>query len=149
MRWLVATPPSVAGLILRLGLAVVFFPHGAQKVLGWWGGNGFDQTMTHFTEQMGLPYSVALLVVIAEFAGPIALVFGFLTRIAALGIACVMAGAAYMVHWQHGFFMNWQGQQAGEGFEYHILAFTIAFALVCHGAGALSLDRALARPKHD
>lgn len=145
MRWLLATPPSLAGPVLRLGLAVVIFPHGAQKVLGWFGGPGFEAQMQSFTEGMGLPWIVALLVIVAEFLGPLALLLGFLTRLAALGIGCVMAGAAWLVHRPNGFFMNWHGEQAGEGFEYHLLALAIALALAFHGAGRFSLDRRLAQ----
>lgn len=143
MRWLLATSPSLAGLVLRLGLAVVMFPHGAQKVLGWFGGQGFEAQMQAFTEQ-GLPWIVALLVILAEFLGPIGLLVGFLTRIAALGIGAVMVGAIVTVHGEYGFFMNWFGEKAGEGFEYHILAIAIALALVIQGAGCWSLDRRLA-----
>jgi putative oxidoreductase len=93
---------------------------------------------------MGIPYLVALLVVLAESLGAIGLVVGALTRIAAFGIGCVMAGAIVTVHWQYGFFMNWAGNKAGEGFEYHILALGISLALLLRGAGALSVDRWLA-----
>jgi putative oxidoreductase len=139
-RGLFATPPSLAGPVLRLGLAVVMFPHGAQKALGWFGGRGFDAQMEAFTGGMGLPWVLALLVIAAEFLGPIALVLGLLTRVAAFGIGCVMAGAIAMVHTEHGFFMNWTGSQAGEGFEYHLLAIAIALALVILGGGRASLD---------
>jgi putative oxidoreductase len=141
---LLATENEYSALILRLVLGVVMFPHGAQKLFGWFGGNGFGGTMHHFTENMGIPYLVALLVVLAESLGAIGLVVGALTRIAAFGIGCVMAGAIVTVHWQYGFFMNWAGNKAGEGFEYHILALGISLALLLRGAGALSVDRWLA-----
>jgi len=141
---LLATENEYSALILRLVLGVVMFPHGAQKLFGWFGGNGFGGTMHHFTENMGIPYLVALLVVLAESLGAIGLVVGALTRIAAFGIGCVMAGAIVTVHWQYGFFMNWAGNKAGEGFEYHILALGISLALMLRGAGALSVDRWLA-----
>ncbi len=141
---LLATENEYSALILRLVLGVVMFPHGAQKLFGWFGGNGFGGTMHHFTENMGIPYLVALLVVLAESLGAIGLVVGALTRIAAFGIGCVMAGAIVTVHWQYGFFMNWAGDKAGEGFEYHILALGISMALILRGAGALSVDRWLA-----
>ncbi len=142
-----ATEKEYGALILRLALGVVMFPHGAQKLLGWFGGSGFAGTMHHFTENMGIPYLVALLVVLAESLGAIGLVVGALTRIAAFGIGCVMVGAIVTVHWQYGFFMNWSGSKAGEGFEYHILAIGICLALLLRGAGAFSVDRCLAEKK--
>jgi putative oxidoreductase len=140
--WLFRTNGSVAGLILRLTLAVVMFPHGAQKVLGWFGGQGLTPTLQSFTSA-GIPPVLAWLVIAAEFLGPLGLIVGLLTRLAALGIAGVMLGAIKMVHWQNGFFMNWSGTQQGEGFEFHLLALGIAIALVIMGGGAASVDRAL------
>lgn len=134
-----------AALVARIMLAVVFFPHGAQKALGWFGGNGFSATMGFFTGQMGIPHFFAFLAIMAEFAGSIALVLGLFSRIAAFGIGVVMAVAIFMVHAQHGFFMNWFGTQKGEGFEYHLLAITVAVVVMIRGGGAFSLDSILGR----
>ncbi len=144
-RWLCRTSDSVVDTILRLALAAVFFPHGAQKALGWFGGYGLTATMGFFTGKMGIPPVLAALDIAAEFLGPIALFFGFFTRIAAFGIFVVMATAVALVHHKLGFFMNWFGQlPAGtEGFEYHILALALAFSVLVRGAGALSVDRSL------
>lgn len=142
---LLKTDSSITPLILRLTLGAVFFPHGAQKVLGWFGGYGFTGTMGFFTGQMGIPAVFAFLAIAAEFAGAIGLVLGLGTRVAALGIASVMAVAIATVHAQFGFFMNWTGAQKGEGFEYHILAIAIALVLVVRGGGALSLDGVLSK----
>jgi putative oxidoreductase len=131
-------------LILRLTLALVFFPHGAQKVLGWFGGYGFTGTMGFFTAKMGLPYVVALLPVLTEFLAPFALVAGFCTRIAALATGVNMIVAVLMVHLANGFFMNWTGAQKGEGFEYHLLVIGLAAALIVQGAGRWSVDQAIA-----
>jgi len=120
------------------------FPHGAQKVLGWFGGYGWSGTMGFLTGQVGLPAALAALVIAIEFLAPVALVLGLGTRLAALGIAAVMGGAVVTVHAANGFFMNWSGTQAGEGFEYHLLALGLAAVLVVQGAGRLSLDRWLA-----
>jgi putative oxidoreductase len=128
---------------MRLTLAIVFFPHGAQKVLGWFGGYGPSATIQAFGK-MALPPWVTVLVMVAEFAGPILLVLGFLTRLGALLIGCLMASAIVMVHSKVGFFMNWAGTQKGEGFEYHLLALGLCIALLIKGGGALSVDRALA-----
>jgi putative oxidoreductase len=140
--WLFQTNGSAAGLILRLTLAVVMFPHGAQKVLGWFGGPGLTPTLQFFTSA-GIPPVLAWLAIAAEFLGPLGLAVGLLTRLAALGIAGVMIGAMKMVHWQNGFFMNWSGTQQGEGFEFHLLALGMALALVIMGGGAASVDRSL------
>ncbi len=139
----IRTSNDPAALIMRVALGLVMFPHGAQKVLGWWGGYGAAATIQGFSK-MGLPAALTVLVLAAEFAGSLMLIFGFLTRLAALGVGCVMLGAIVLVHGQVGFFMNWAGSQKGEGFEYHILALGLAVALLINGGGALSVDRAIA-----
>ena len=147
-RWrhaFVATGDGLAPLALRLTLAVVMFPHGAQKMLGWFGGHGFSASMGFLTGQAGLPWVIALLVIVAEFFGPIGLVLGLWSRLAALGIGAVMVGAVATVHSQYGFFMNWAGTQAGEGIEYHLLVLGIVVALIIQGSGAVSIDRLLTR----
>jgi putative oxidoreductase len=143
LHWLLETDSSLTGLILRVTLAVVMFPHGAQKVFGWFGGHGFKGTMKSFTGS-GIPTVFALLAIAAESLGPLGLAVGLLTRVAAFGIACVMLVAIVTVHWPNGFFMNWEGNQKGEGFEYHLLALAMAISLIIIGAGAWSLDGALA-----
>jgi putative oxidoreductase len=141
--WLMQTDGAVVGPILRLILAVVIFPHGAQKALGWFGGHGFKGTMKYFTDS-GIPTGFALLAITAEFFGPLGLALGLLTRVAAFGIACIMLVAIITVHWPHGFFMNWFGNQKGEGFEYHLLVLGIAVTVMIIGAGKWSLDGFLA-----
>jgi putative oxidoreductase len=145
MRKLFETNDSWTQLILRVVLGVVMFPHGAQKLLGWFGGPGFAGTMDMFTKQMGIPVALAFLVIITESLGSLALIAGFLTRLAAFGIFCIMVVAIAMVPWPNGFFMNWVGKQAGEGFEYHLLVIGIAMVLMIWGAGRSSVDRVLAR----
>jgi len=120
----------------------VMFPHGAQKMLGWFGGHGFSGTMGFFTHQ-GIPASLAFLAIAAEFFGGLGLILGFLSRIAAFGVLCNMAVAVLTVHLHNGFFMNWAGTNKGEGFEYHLLAIAMALAVMIGGAGAPSVDRAL------
>ena len=142
LRKLFATNKDVIPIFLRLTLGAVMFPHGAQKVLGWFGGGGFKVTLEGMTG-MGLPAVIVVMVMIAEFLGSLGLIFGFLTRLSALGVISVMLGAIFTVHQQYGFFMNWMGKQAGEGFEYHLLAVGIAVALLVRGGGAFSIDRAL------
>lgn len=137
---LMLTSSDPVATLLRLTLAVVMFPHGAQKVLGWFGGYGFQGTMHFFTAQMGIPAFFAFLAIMAEFAGSLGLFVGLLTRIAAFGVAVNMVVAILTVHFNHGFFMNWSGTQKGEGFEYHLLALGIALAVMIRGGGACSLD---------
>ena len=139
-----ATPDDATGLILRMGLAVAIFPHGAQKALGWFGGFGLEATVGFFT-QGGYPLPLALAIIAAEFLGPLALAAGFFTRWSAFGIGLVMAGAALTVHARNGFFMNWMGNQKGEGIEYFVLALALAAALLVKGGGKWAADRAIAR----
>jgi len=134
------TDRSSVGLALRLTLGLVMFPHGAQKLLGWFGGPGFSGTMGFLTGGAGLPAPIAFLVIMAESIGALMLIVGAGTRLAAVGVMAVMAGAVATVHWQHGFFMNWFGNQKGEGFEYHLLVLGIAGTLAVVGAGRLSVD---------
>ena len=138
------TEDDKVALILRVFLGVVFFPHGMQKLLGWYGGLGFSGTMNMFTANMGIPALFAFLAIMAEGLGSLGLLTGFLTRVAAFGITVNMIVAIRMVHWQNGFFMNWFGSQKGEGFEFHILVIAIGIALMIRGGGALSVDKALA-----
>ncbi len=142
MKRLLSTSNDVALTFLRLVLGVVFFAHGAQKMLGWFGGYGFHGTIGFFGH-VGMPAPVAFLVICTEFFGGLGLIVGLLTRIAALGIGVEMIGAIFMVHLTNGFFMNWYGNQKGEGYEYHLLAIAIAAALLLRGAGKFSADRAL------
>jgi putative oxidoreductase len=143
-RRLISTSAGWELTVARLALGVVIFPHGLQKTLGWFGGAGFHNTMGFFT-QGGIPTVFAFLAICAEFLGGLGLIVGFLTRVAAFGVMCVMLVAVYRVHIPNGFFMNWAGNQKGEGFEFHVLAIGIALAVILRGAGALSIDRALSR----
>lgn len=129
--------------LVRLILGVVFFAHGAQKALGWFGGPGFTATMNSFA-QMNIPAPLALLAMAAELLGGLGLIVGLLARVAALGIVTNMVVAILLVHHRVGFFMNWAGDQKGEGFEFHLLAIAVAVVVLVKGAGALSIDRLLA-----
>lgn len=139
------TDDSARSLFLRVVLGATMLPHGAQKLLGAFGGYGYSATMDYFTGTVGLPAIIAFLVIVIESVGALSLVLGFATRLSALGIAAVMIGAAVTAHAQHGFFMNWFGNAGGEGFEYHILALGLALPLVATGGGLASIDRALIR----
>jgi len=145
LRKLLHTDDDWAPLVLRVMLAVVFFPHGAQKMLGWFGGYGFEGTLNAFTAKMGIPAFLAVLVFCAEFFGPMLLLAGAASRFAAFGITCNMIGAIFIVHIPNGFFMNWGGMQQGEGFEFHLLAIAITTALMIKGSGRWSIDRMVSR----
>ena len=139
LRKLLVTDDSKSTAILRLVLGIVFFAHGAQKLLGWFGGPGLSGSMGLFTGYLHIPAPFAFLAIAAEFFGGL----GFLTRFGAFGIAMNMVVAIAMVHGTFGFFMNWTGTQKGEGFEYHLLVLAITAFLMIRGAGAFSADRAI------
>ncbi len=143
LKKIVQTNDDTSTLILRVLLGIVFLPHGLQKVLGLFGGYGFTGTMGFFTGTLGIPALFAFLAIAAEFLGSLGLISGLFTRVAALSIGVMISVAALMLHVQNGFFMNWFGNQKGEGFEYHILAAAIAAALAIKGGGKWSLDRVL------
>jgi len=142
---LIATDDDIAVFVLRILLGTVFFPHGMQKFFGWFGGYGFMSSLGFFTNNLHIPAVFAFLAIMAEGLGSLGLLTGLLTRIAAFGIAVNMTVAVYMLHWQNGFFMNWFGNQKGEGFEFHILVLAIAVALMIKGGGRWSVDRALSK----
>lgn len=131
-------------LVARLGLAIVIFPHGAQKVLGWFGGPGFSPMLKLFTDVLHIPAPLALLAFAAEFLAPITLALGLFSRVSALGIGITMIVAA-KVNLPNGFFMNWFGQQKGEGIEFFILTVALAVVTIIEGAGRWSFDQPIAR----
>jgi putative oxidoreductase len=130
---------DLALLILRLTVAIVLWPHGAQKALGLFGGGGIAGTVAGLSGHLGLPAALVYLIIAIEFLGPIALVLGVLTRLVALGIAIDMACAAVLVHVPNGFFMNFAGNQRGEGIEYFVYAVGASLALVIAGSGRIAL----------
>ncbi len=136
------TTGNVAGLLLRLTVAGVMFPHGAQKLFGWFGGYGPSGTLQYF-RSLGVPTVAGWIGILAEAVGPLLLVLGLGTRVVALLLAGVMVGAVVLVHRPNGFFMNWFGQAKGEGFEYHVVMLGALAALLVTGGGAFSLDQVL------
>jgi putative oxidoreductase len=126
--------------IARIVLGIIFFGHGAQKMLGWYGGAGLATTMRTFTEHLRLPSTLAFLVIAGEFVSGIGLIVGLFSRIAALVIVLTMVGAIATVHFRFGLFLDWLGNQQGHGIEYHLLAIALALVIVVKGAGAFSLD---------
>jgi len=141
MDWLLFSFPSWSTLVIRVVLGIIFFAHGAQKVLGWFGGYGLKGTVGYLTST-GLPVPIAYLVCFFEFLGGIGLVLGLVTRLDALAIAIVMIGAIVKVHWQHGFFLNWSLTPGkGHGYEANLAFLAMAVACLIAGGGMLSLDR--------
>ncbi|MCI0705967.1 MAG: DoxX family protein [Ignavibacteriae bacterium] len=140
---LFSTGDDWTGLLLRLTVGLVMFPHGAQKLFGWFGGHGFSGTMGFFTQSMQLPWIVAFAVVVIESIGAVLLVTGFATRVWAVAFIGLMAGIVITSHLQNGFFMNWMGAQQGEGFEFHLLVIGLCLALLMTGGGKYSMDQLL------
>ena len=136
------TDAGWTGLILRLTLGLVLFPHGAQKMFGWFGGPGFSGEMHHLTHQAGLPGFIAVLVILIEFFGSLLLIAGAGTRFAAVAVTGLFIGIIWFVHAKEGFFMNWFGTMpaGAEGYEYHLLVIGMAVALLFTGGGRFSVD---------
>jgi len=147
MKKIFQTNESNASTIIRIVLRLILFPHGAQKMLGWFGGYGFNGTMGFLTGTAGLPWIMAFLVIAIEFFGSIALILGFATRVVAVGIISLFTGIIVTSHLQNGFFMNWYGNLKGEGYEFHLLIIGMAIALLVSGAGKWSVDYALQKKK--
>lgn len=139
---LLRTTPDPMLTLLRLTLAVVILPHGAQKLFGWFGGYGFEGTMAYFAS-LGIPALFGFLAILAETAGGLALFVGLLGRLTAFAIGVNFVVASLLVHAQFGFFVNWYGTQAGEGIEMFLLGIAMALVLVVRGSGAWSVDRLL------
>jgi putative oxidoreductase len=136
------TSDDIGAFIARITLGVVMLPHGLQKLLGLFGGAGFSGTVEFFVGS-GLPAFIAVLIIISESFGSLGLIFGFLSRLAALGVVIIMLGAIVTVHIKNGFFMNWSGSGPGEGFEFHLLAIGLGLVVLFKGGGAWSLDRVI------
>lgn len=145
MNKILITESNWGALAARLTLGIVLFPHGAQKMLGLFGGYGFTGTMDAFTNQMHLPWIVAFTVIMIEFFGSISLLLGFASRLWSLAIAGLFIGIIFTTHLEHGFFMNWFGNQAGEGYEYALLVIGIAVAVLINGSGKYALDAHLVK----
>jgi putative oxidoreductase len=136
---------DIALLIIRISLGIVIFAHGAQKLFGWFGGYGFEGTMSYFTDTVGLPYIVGVLVILGESLGALALVLGLLGRFMSASIFIIMLGALYIDHFQNGFYMNWYGNRTGgEGYEFDLLVFGLSLPVIILGSGTFSIDHYIA-----
>jgi putative oxidoreductase len=145
MSAILQTDPSYALVVLRLGLAVIFFAHGAQHVFGWFGGRGPADTIENWNKKRGIPVPVCILTLFIEVGGGVlSMICGFLVRPAALGLAVFMFMAMKEAHWQNGFFLS-QGPGKENGIEFCLALFIMSITLLVGGAGALSIDRLLSR----
>jgi putative oxidoreductase len=141
MKILEERKTDIALLIMRVTLGSVIFAHGAQKLFGWFGGFGYEGTMGYFTDTVGLPYFLGVLVILGESLGALALILGLFGRFMSLSLFMIMLGALYFDHASNGFFMNWFGNRpGGEGFEFDLLTFGLSLAILIMGSGRFSLD---------
>jgi putative oxidoreductase len=145
LRKIFATENSSNWLLLRVALGTVMLAHGLQKMFGWFGGFGWANTMSYFTDHVGLPSPIAAMVILIESVGALFLIIGLAGRLNAFLMLVVIFGAFFVDHLPNGFFMNWFGNQKGEGFEFDILFAAIAFILCINGSGSLSIDRMIAK----
>ncbi|WP_027391835.1 DoxX family protein [Aquimarina latercula] len=145
IKKLLKTHPNIGFSIARLTLGLVIFPHGAQKLLGFFGGYGYSATMEALTTQMGLPSIVAVSVIMIEFFGAISLIIGIFSRFWAISLAGMFLGIIFTAQLEHGFFMNWFGNQAGEGYEYSLLIIGLALTIIIHGSGKYSIDHLISK----
>lgn len=127
-------------LIARVFAGLVMLPHGLQKLFGMFGGHGFSSTLEFFSGSMGIPVPIGFLIIMGESVGALFLILGLLSRLSAAGFLIIMTGAIFMGHLEHGFFMNWFGNQQGEGFEYHLLMIGLSLIVLVNGGGRWSLD---------
>jgi putative oxidoreductase len=133
-----------APVAIRLGLAVIFIAHGGQKLFGIWGGPGLQATIEAFERSIGVPFYLTLVVVATEFFGGLTVLIGFLTRLAAAGLAVNMVGAIIKVHLINGFFLNWSITPGkGHGYEFNLALLAMSIALLLSGPGKFALDRML------
>lgn len=142
---LLSTNPIIGNSIARITLGMVIFPHGAQKLLGLFGGHGYSATIDFFTTQMGLPSLVAFAVIMIEFFGSLGLILGFLSRFWALSLSGMFLGIIFTTQIEHGFFMNWFGNQAGEGYEYSLLVIGLSLSILLNGSGKWSIDNLISK----
>ena len=129
---------GAAALILRVPVGLILAAHGAQKLFGWFGGNGLAGT-AGWLSSIGIEPGLLMAILAggAEFFGGLALVLGLLTRPAALVTAFTMLVAIFSVHISNGLFV------ADGGYEYALVLMLVLIALAIQGGGYLSIDNAL------
>lgn len=146
MKKIFQTNGDWVGLVSRLSLGLVILPHGMQKLVGWFGGYGFAGTVNYFSS-LGIPVFIGWLIIIAESFGMMAIIAGFFGRVIAACMIIIFCGAVGLVHWQHGFFMNWFAVQKGEGIEFFLLAIGLCLSIILNGSGKFSIDQLLSEKK--
>jgi putative oxidoreductase len=143
MQLIFRTNNDWTGVIIRLTIGLILFPHGGQKMLGLFGGPGFSGEMDFLTGTVHLSWLIAFLVIIIEFVGALSFIIGFASRVWAVLTIILMLGIIVSSHLDNGFFMNWFGNQKGEGYEYHLLVIGLCLATILNGSGKLSIDTSL------
>ena len=143
MQLIFRTNNDWTGVIIRLTTGLILFPHGAQKMLGLFGGPGFSGEMDFLTGTVHLSWLIAIGVIVIEFIGPLSFIVGFASRVWAVLTIILMLGIIVSSHLDNGFFMNWFGNQKGEGYEYHLLVIGLCLATLYNGSGKLSIDTSL------
>lgn len=133
------------GFVIRLTLGLIMFPHGAQKMFGWFGGPGFSKELEHLTEHMHLPWIISVMVILTEFLGSVSLIIGLASRLWAVAFGILFVNIIFIAHLENGFFMNWFGTQKGEGYEYHLLVIGLCIALGLNGSGKYSADQLISK----
>lgn len=133
------------GFVIRLTLGLIMFPHGAQKMFGWFGGPGFSKEVEHLTEYMHLPWIISVMVILTEFLGSVSLIMGLASRLWSVAFGILFVNIIFIAHLENGFFMNWFGTQKGEGYEYHLLVIGLCIALGLNGSGKYSADQLISK----
>jgi len=133
------------GFVIRLTLGLILFPHGAQKMFGWFDGPGFSKEVEHLTEYMHLPWIISVMVILTEFWGSVSLIMGLASRLWSVAVGVLLINIIFIAHLENGFFMNWFGTQKGEGYEYHLLVIGLCIALGLNGSGKYSADQLISK----
>ena len=142
MKNILSTNNSYSPLVARIALFIVFFAHGSQKFLGWFGGSGFDSSMNYLNQDLGIPLVLAAIAILSQFFGSILIQIGLLTRVVALGFAVNMIVAIFTERIHHGFFINWENKiNVGNGMEMNLMLLSLSIILIISGGGRFSLDR--------
>ena len=145
MKQVFKTNNDWAGFFMRITAGFILLAHGSQKALGLFGGQGMTATIHGFTQNMGMPAIIAVMVIAIEFIGSICMILGFASRFWAMCMIGLMIGIIATVHYKFGFFMNWHGDKKGEGFEYHLLFIGLCIGILLNGSGRMSIDTLIYR----
>lgn len=133
---LLKTDNSLAPLMLRIPIGIIFMVHGAQKLFGWFGGYGLEG-VAGWMESIGLAPGMlmALLAGSAEFFGGLFILLGILVRPSALSLALTMLVAIFVVHFDNGLLSS------NNGYEFALALLAASVSLLFSGGGRFSLDK--------